>query len=94
MTTAAITALEMFTQQQMKSQHRRCSNNSCHHSTETEDVHTATVAITAEEMFPRQQLSSLNICSYKNSCHHSIGDVHTITAAITAQHTRSTIKCI
>ena len=56
------------------------------------DVHT-TAVITALEMFTRQQLPSQHRrCSHDNSCHHSTGDVHTITAAITAQHARSTIK--
>ena len=46
MTTAVITAQDMFTQQQLPSQERCLQDNSYHHS--TGDVHMTTAAITAQ----------------------------------------------
>ena len=52
-----------------------------------------TVRLTVQEMFIRQQLPSQHRRYSHSSCHHNTGDIHT-TAAITAQHTRSTLKWI
>ena len=57
MTTASITALEMFTQQQLPSQHWRCQHdNSFHHS--TGDVHTATTTAQHARSIIKQNYST------------------------------------
>ena len=78
-TTAVITSQEMFTQQ-LPSQHRCSHNSSCHYS--TGDVHTTAAATTVKNEKEKNVYSNYST------------DVHTITATITAQHTRSNIKWI